>query len=276
MDFLRAGLSKWIAIVSLGLSFVQCPTQAWAGLDDSICAAASAFLAQRGMAASDGLMMFATVNAANAGWTPAPVGSPVVLPSQANQAFLAYFINRPGAPVGAIAARISLKIASLSEKRVNYVDVYRRAIDRGTNSCEPRGLAKIDRQVKVNAYIDFHDPSAGGVNSTLEDFHFKYPREAGCAKTNDRAVVSSFQFEDVMRTEGDNVIARYFPVTGTALAQFKVNHEFSALRSELHYPGSPACIGLFVPLHRSPQASVVINEQGFGTFPTRKNWLIGH
>lgn len=267
-------LSKWTGRVGLALALMQYPSGVSA---DEICDAAKTFLAQRKMPASNGLMMYATERLAKASWIAASAGSPIVVPSQINEVYLAYFTNRPEAPAGAIAARVSLKIAN-ANARTNYVDVYRRAIDRGTNSCEPRGRAEISRQVRLNAYIDFHDPVAGGVNSTLEDFHFKYPREAGCARTNDRAVVSSFQFEDVMRTQGDNVVARYLPFTGTTFAQFKINHEFSALRSELHYrtSGSSACIGLFVPLNRSRQASVVINEQGFGTFPTHQNWLINH
>ncbi len=138
----------------------------------------------------------------------------------------------------------------------------------------------MDRKARVNEYIDYHDPNVGTLSSTLEDFHFKYPQETGCARTNDRSNLASFQFEDVMRTEGDTFIARNFSFTGTAFAvpAFKIKHEFSTLRSELNYRanGSATCVGLFVPFGRSKQAAVVINEQGFGTFPASKSWLIGH
>jgi hypothetical protein len=267
---LRKKFFKWSVV--LGIVFSPLGARA----DNSICISASAFLAQNNMTAQDGTMMVATVNSPRAAWSVASGGSPVVVPSQASQVFLAYFVNRPGASAGAVAARISLKTASASE-RTNDVQVYRRAIDRGTNRCEPRGRAMVDRSVKINEYMDYHDRAGGGVSSTLEDFHFKYPTDTACVKTNNQDSVSSFQFEDVMRTEGDTFVARNLSFVSSAFA-VKINHEFSALRSELHYQrdGSPACIGLFVPLNRSPQASVVINEQGFGSFPARKSWLIGH
>jgi hypothetical protein len=248
------------------------PLAAWSAGDNAICAAASAFLAKSQMPVQDGMVLIASVNPPNVNWFADAIGSRFTLPTQFPAAYLAYFINRPNAPAGAIAARISLQVLSPADK-TNYVNVYRRAIDRGSNRCEPRGRAAIDRTVRVNEYIDYHDPNVGTLSSTLEDFHFKYPQDAGCARTNDPSNVRSFQFEDVTRTQGDTFVARMFPITGTA---FAINHNFSMLRSELHYraDGGVACIGLLVPLGRSPQASVVLSEQGFGSFPVSKTWLI--
>lgn len=260
-------------------SIVGFPASAWSAGDNSICNAASAFLAQNQMPIQDGVLLIANTRSSSANWLTATVGSPFNLPRQFNEAYLAYFLNRPSAPAGAISARISLQVPSAGDK-TNEVDIYRRAINRGANRCEPRGRALVDRKVRVNQYIDYHDPQVGTLSSALEDFHFRYPQETGCVRTSDRANIGSFQFEDVMRTEGDNIIARNLSFGGTAFAipgtTFSIKHQFSALRSELHYraDGSATCVGLFVPLGRSPQASVVINEQGFGTFPARKNWLI--
>jgi len=274
----NASLLRWISSVIFVALIAGHPMTARSASEDTICITASAFLTKNQMSLQDGMLVVATSNSPNAQWSAAPLGSPVALPIQTTAAYLAYFLNRPNVPAGAIAARVSLRVASETDK-TNYVNVYRRAIVRGSNSCERRGRAAIDRQVRVNEYIDYHDPNVGTLSSTLEDFHFKYPQDGGCARTSDRSNIASFQFEDVMRTEGDTFVARNFSFAGTAFAlpEFKIRHEFSMLRSELHYRanGSLTCVGLFVPLGRSPQASVVINEQGFGTFPTSKSWLIG-
>jgi hypothetical protein len=272
---LDAKFLRWISGTVCAASIVGAPVSAWSAAGDSICIAATAYLAQSQIPPQDGMLVVATTNSPTAPWTAATLGFPITLPSQATAAYLAYFLSRPYAPAGAIAARIALQVADSSEK-TNYVNVYRRAINRGSNRCEPRGRATVDRLARVNEYIDYHDPNVGALSSTLEDFHFKYPQEeTACARTNDQANIRSFQFEDVTRTEGDTFIARTFPITGTA---FAITHRFATLRSELHYrvDGTTTCVGLFVPLARSPQASVVINEQGFGTFPVRKSWLIGH
>jgi hypothetical protein len=267
-------LLRWVSGIICGVSFAGLPVTAWSAGDNSICAAASAFLTRNQMPIQDGILMIASASSPSANWSAAPAGFPVTLSNQVTAAYLAYFLNRPNAPAGAVAARISLRVASEAEK-TNYVDVYRRAIDRGSNRCEPRGRAMVDRRVRVNEYMDYHDQNAGALSSTLEDFHFKYPQDVGCARTNDLSNIRSFQFEDVTRTQGDTFIARAFPITGTA---FAITHQFSTLRSELHYRanGDVTCVGLFVPLGRSPQASVVISEQGFGAFPASKSWLIGH
>jgi hypothetical protein len=270
-----AKLFRWISGVVCGASIGGLPISAWSAGDNSICIAASAFLAQNQIPIQDGMVVMAGMNSPRANWSAAPIGTRFTLPNEFTAAYLAYFLNRPNAPAGAISARISLEVATAVEK-TNYVDVYRRAIDRGSDRCEPRGRATVDRRVRVNEYIDYHDPNAGTLSSTLEDFHFKYPLdETNCARTNDSSNIKSFELEDVTRTQGDTLVARNLSFTGTA---FAINHHFSTLRSELHYRanGSMTCVGLFVPLGRSPQASVVINEQGFGNFPASKTWLISH
>jgi hypothetical protein len=262
---LNAKLFRCISRIVCGASIAGLPVSAWSAGDNSICIAASAFLAQNRIPIQDGMLLISGTNSPNANWSASTMGPQLTLPTQFTAAYLAYFLNRPNAPAGAIAARISLQVLSEAEK-TNYVDVYRRAIDRGSNRCEPRGRATVDRRVRVNEYIDYHDPNAGALSSTLDN--------SGCARTNDLSNIRSFQFEDVTRTQGDTFIARTFPITGTA---FAITHHFSTLRSELHYraDGGVTCIGLFVPLGRSPQASVVISEQGFGTFPASNSWLIG-
>ena len=176
---------------------------------------------------------------------------------------------------GAVSARVS--VLGDRKSATNYVDLYRSEIARGTNRCEPRGRpALLERRVRVNEYIDYHDPNVGGLSSTLEDFHFGYPVDPNrCVQTNDPSTVRAFQFNDVTRTQNDTFIARTFPIAGSA---FAVTHDFSIFRSELHYRASVdtagTCVGFVVPLAGYQQANFVINEIGFGALPSPKWWLI--
>ena len=242
-------------------------------LGEAVCNAAVAYLQRERSPIQDGMVLIAGRGSAN--WSVSQIESRTTVPAQFSEAYVAYFLLRAFPETGAVSAKISIEIAQPSDK-TNYVDVYRPAIERGTNSCEPRGRATIDRRVRVNQYIDFHDPNIGMLNSTLEDFHFKYPQDSRCARTNDPSTIRVFQFEGVQKTQGDTFIARTFSITGTA---FAVGHSFSTIRSELHYRPdvgtAGTCVGFSVPLGGSRQASIVINEHGFGGFPSNKRWLIG-
>lgn len=245
-------------------------------LGDQICSAATAFLVKSQMPIQDGMLLISG-RLSNTAWSPAAIESRFLLPPQFPEAYLAYFMSRPFSATGAVSAKVSLEIVKAQNNRTNYVDVYRPAMDPRTNSCERRGRASIERRVRVNEYLDFHDPNVGMLSSTLEDFHFKYPRDDGrCARTNDPSTINAFQFEGVRRTQGDTFIARTFSIVGTA---FAVDHNFAMLRSELHYRtnvnSAGTCVGFKVPLGGSPQASFVLNEHGFGGFPSSKRWFIG-
>lgn len=246
-------------------------------LGDQICSAATAYLAKNQIPIQDGMLLVSGRGLSNATWSSAAIESRFLLPSQSSEAHLAYFMSRPFTVTGAVSAKVSLEIVKGQNNKTNHVDVYRPAIVPGTNSCERRGRASIERRVRVNEYIDYHDPNVGMLSSTLEDFHFKYPQDDGrCARTNNPSNINAFQFEGVRRTQGDTFVARTFSIVGTA---FAIDHNFSILRSELHYranvSSSGTCVGFMIPLGGSPQASFVINEHGFGGFPSSKRWFIG-
>ena len=266
------GCTSVISIASLAAGAVAARP-----LGNQICSAATAYLVKNQMPIQDGMLLVSDRGLSNATWSPAAVESRVVLPAQSSEAYVAYFMSRPFSVTGAVSAKVSLEIVKAQNNKTNYVDVYRPAIDPGTNSCDRRGRASIERRVRVNEYMDYHDPNVGMLSSTLEDFHFKYPRDDGrCARTNDPSTINAFQFEGVRRTQGDTFIARTFSIVGTA---FAIDHNFSMLRSELHYranvDSAGTCVGFMVPLGGAPQASFVINEHGFGAFPSSKRWFIG-
>jgi hypothetical protein len=261
--------------IVIGIASLTTGAVAARPLGDQICSAAAAYLAKSQMPIQDGMLLVSARGSAT--WSPAAIESRFSLPAQSSEAYLAYFMSRSYSATGAVSAKISLEIVKAENDKTNYVDVYRPAIDPGTNSCERRGRASIQRRVRVNEYMDYHDPSVGMLSSTLEDFHFKYPQDDGrCARTNNPSHINAFQFEGVRRTQGDTFIARTFSIVGTA---FAIDHNFSVLRSELHYranvDSAGTCVGFVVPLGASPQASFVINEHGFGGFPSSKRWFIG-
>lgn len=246
-------------------------------LTQQICASATAYLARQHTEIQDSMLLIAG-DLSGTAWSPAPPlffgQSQMPMQPTYDKAYLAYFVKRSIPSAGAISAKISLR--SLAGDKTNGVNVYRPAIARGENRCERRGRAVVDRTIRVNEYIDYHSPVVGGVSSTLEDFHFSYPGENDrCAQTNDQANISTFQFDNVERTQGDTFIARTFPIVGTAYA---IGHNFALLRSELHYRAqvgeAGTCVGFFVPLSNAQQVSLVIHEHGFGFPPIRKAWLI--
>lgn len=252
---------------------------------EGVCAAAVAFLSARQTSLQDrSLLISSNLSARDWTWAPPSLlfgASEFSVRSDADWVYLAYFLVRDASDAGAISAKISV-LTSTEEKPTNYIDLYRPEIKRGTNRCERRGRASIaNRSVRVNQYIDYHDPNVGGVNSDLEDFHFSYPAgDKDCLSTSAVPTLKAFKFDNVERTEGDTFIARNFSFIGTAYA---VGHKFSFLRSELHYRTSAdlngTCIGFAIPLGGAPQASLAIHELGFGTYagvPIRRSWLIHH
>lgn len=251
-----------------------------------ICAAALEYLSQSHSAIQDGMLLASSNNLSN--WVSG--GQPVygslsqaqqpqiLLPNGTDSVNLAYFMTKFFPTSGAVSAKVS--VLTTSNYRTNYVDLHRSRIAAGSDRCERRGRASLRRRVRVNEYIDYHDPRGGGLSSDLEDFHFNYPVGAAqCAGTNDPATINTFLFEGVKPTQGDTFISRNFPVFGTAYA---VEHNFSMLRSELYYRANVdqagTCVGFFVPLNGSQRARFVINEYGFGYGGVNgpKGWLIGH
>ncbi len=243
-------------------------------LGDVICASATSYLASNQIPIRDGLLLFAEGDYPNGNWTQKGYDPKIVVTPQSRQLFLAYYIARRSGSAGAVSAKISRKVERETDK-TNYVDLYRPEIVAGSNSCERRGRSAMERRVRVNQYIDYHN--GDGTSSSLEDFHFRYPQESGeCARTDDPSSRADFQFDGVKRTQGDTFFARNFSFVGTAYA---IDHEFAVLKSELHYrrEATPTgtCVGLAIPIGRSSEASVVINERGFGGFPGGHRILIG-
>jgi hypothetical protein len=235
---------------------------------DAICESAAAYLSRSQIAPQNGSVLVAIGNYWDNGWAPKQYDSTITVPSTVRQVYLAYLINRPYSPAaGAISVKISRLEVEGSNDRSNYVDLHRSEIARDTNSCAPRGRRQRDEQVRVNEYIDYHNGS--GISSTLEGFHFQYPKEDGvCQRTDNLASRRDFQFDGVKPTQGDTFVARNLSLVGTAYA---VGHEFSMLRSELHYRSKAVsqtgtCIGINVPIGRSVKTNVVVTEQGFGGF----------
>src|SRR5262249_54897173 len=140
------------------------------------------------------------------------------------------------------------------------VELYRPAIERGTNRCEPRGKPAVEnRRVEINQYIEYHDRT--GSNDDLEDFHFRYPyNSSGCARTDrPREVAVTFQFPKVEPTTGGPGIAAFIS------SAYAAHHEFSTLRSELHYynrsNGTISCVGFRLPLGGvSRRASILLHD----------------
>jgi hypothetical protein len=249
---------------------------------NKICAAATSYLvAKKIPIGAETLLASATIDGA---WIPLP-HSDTAVGAPPSAVYLAYFFYAPYVynarsteAVGAVSIKISVLRGENTPKTTS-IALYRSAIARGTNRCEPYGRTEIDeRRVRINEYIDHH--AKRGNSSNLESFHFRYPYATSeCART-DRPdeVAATFQFPGVNRTSGDTLIARslgeYF---GQAYA---LNHEFSLLRSELHYyhradTMTPACVGFLVPLSGSEKnASILIHDLSSNFFSDRGSWLI--
>lgn len=179
--------------------------------------------------------------------------------------YVAYVRPRAFEQAGAVSLRIAVP-AGEHGQRTNMVEIYRPAIARGTNRCEPAGRYAVETTVRVNQYIDYHDPATGGASSALEDFHLAYPvHPRGCVRTDRGRLRSTFAFgSDVTRTRGDTLAARHLRFIRPA---FGVTHPYARLRSELHYrPAAQlnvACIGFTIPLSQKP-AAVTVRDHGFG------------
>jgi hypothetical protein len=251
-------------IVVLSLHAVPANAQT---MSDKICAAVQGHLARS--AALSGPTFLAAASLGSRSWQPvsAPVnGASVGAAANVDVLYVAYLRPRPFEEAGAISVRIAVPVGERG-RPTNDVEVYRPAIARGLNRCEPRGRHEIDRTVRLNQYIDYHAEAGGRANSTLEDFHFSYPLyPRSCIRTDRGLLRRTFAFgSDVTRTQGDTVAQRYFRFTTPA---YGVTHKYARLRSELHYrPAaqlSVACIGFTVPLNRNP-ATVTIGDYGFGS-----------
>jgi hypothetical protein len=249
---------------------------------ETICAAAAAYLRQTGTPPQDGMLLATNRITSGSSWKREPdliLGkSEIKVSENIDKVYISYFLSRDTPTAGALSARIALLITDARD-RTNYIDVFRPAIARGYNRCEPRGRVELERRVRVNEYIDYHDPAARGVSSTLEDFHFSYPVGAdgtgSCKRTDDAKTSKSFLFENVSKTKNESLISRLFSITGTAYA---INHDFSILRSELHYRQGAAslatCFGFLVPVGNAQKAQFVINLHGFDDEAVPKTWII--
>ena len=260
-------LSKVLLIGTVSFFACGLPTAGLAGPSDAICQSAAAYMSRNQLVPQNGTVLVAVGNYEK-GWAPTQYGSRITVAPAVQQVFLAYLINRPYSPAsGAVSVKVSREEIEGSNDRSNYVALYRSEIARESNSCEPRGRRERERQVRVNEYIDYHN--GVGISSTLEDFHFRYPKENGdCQRTDNLASRRDFQFDNVQPTKDDTFIARNLSFVGTAYA---VGHKFSMLKTELHYRSKEisqtgSCIGILVPVGRSPKTNVVVTEQGFGGF----------
>ena len=261
----RAIIPAGLAVLSL-VSAAALPARAQT-MSDRICAAAQAHLARSNQLVAPTFLAAASLNSRTWQAISAPVtGASVGAADNVRVLYVAYIRPRSFEEAGAVAVRIAVP-AGEHGKPTNEVEVYRPAIARGTNRCEPVGRYEIDTTVRLNQYIDYHGESGGRANSTLEDFHFSYPvYPRSCVKTDRGALRRTFAFgSDVTRTQGDTLAQRYLRFVGPA---YGVTHKFARLRSELHYrPAAQlnaTCIGFTVPLNRNP-ATVTIGDYGFGS-----------
>ncbi len=278
----RAGKMKTVTLLAI-VGALPFASSAWSQTQSrSICSAALTYLATANRTPRDeGLFVSGSLSARSA-WVPlTQAGSGLAVASRT--AYLAYFFSAPfvGPSSSQAAGAMSIKVSVLRRDeapKARSIEAYRSEIPRGSNRCEPRGRREItNRRVPINEYIDFHERR--GSSSDLEDFHFRYPYGTDqCANTNRPAeVAATFQFPNVRHTTGDTVVARVF---GQYFGQaYAVNHDFSQLRTELHYyraaGSTPACVGFHVPFNGSGnRASILIHDLSSNWFSHRGSWLI--
>lgn len=261
-------MNRWFSLAAGALAAASCPSMAPAQVQtpsERICTAARAYLAKESRPIVGSLTLVAPDLGARK-WTVVDTAG-LTAASNVRRLYVAYF-RAPGfEPAGAISVRTTLRAAD-NESGTNFVELYRPAIDRGLNRCETRGRGEVNASVRLNAYIDYHDPNRGGGNSSLEDFHFSYPTAANsCKRTDDSSGRRNFAFPDVTRTQGDTVLGRYVRFVGPAYA---VNNRYAKLRSELHYRASAQlntlCVGFEIGLNARGEASAAITDHGFGSF----------
>lgn len=274
-----ADFSKWLMnlCVVILLAFAVSDSVAAQTTSEEICSKAMANVAQtrttlpeRTILAAANLSGTWTASRANP-FGPAPLG----VATDVDRLFVAYLRAAPSERPGAVSIRIALK-AGANDRPTNLVELTRTAIPRGINRCEIRGRPAMRRTVRVNQYIDYHN--RGGANSSLEDFHFHYPvNTTGCERTDNTFARQTFAFEDVTPTRGDTLFARWFPTVATAYA---VTHQYSRLRSEMHYrsslkPGA-ICVGFEIFLKGREPVSIAVNEHGFGisTGVIGRSWIV--
>jgi hypothetical protein len=243
-----------------------------------ICSAAQNFLARTHTDIQfDSLLASESLTAATQ-WNAQQQATPGAVSRNGHAVYFAYLFNKrdPDA-AGAVSIKVSV-VATAPQDRTPSIELYRPAIAKGSNRCEPRGRTAIEgRHVRINEYIDYH--SRRGSTSNIEDFHFRYPvGGTNCGRTDEpNAAAESFQFPDVNPTTGDTVASRIF---GSYIGQsYALNHQYSFLKSELHYyhvgNASLACVGFEVPLAGlSNKASILIHDISSNWFSPRGSWLI--
>src|SRR5262249_18717609 len=111
-----------------------------------------------------------------------------------NNIYLAYFFNQAGFErSGAVSIKVSVMESSYN--KATSVELYRPAIGRNTNRCEPTGRRAVENtRVPIKEYVDYH--WRVGSSNDLEDFHFSNPYGTNdCARTDSpQEVAASFQF----------------------------------------------------------------------------------
>ncbi len=245
--------TSWAVMVALFVSSVT-PTIAQPN-SQQVCAAAQQYLAQSGIAiGEEGLFASGAISPGSTWVQVSQFIPPSLAVTRGGNIYLAYFFNRMGSePTGAVSVKVSVYQTENTEK-ANRVELYRSAIERGTNRCESGGRLAFDdkRGVSVKEYVDYHWRQ--GSNDVLETrFHFRYPfrDQYGtnrCARTDQPAeVAATYQFPGTP-SPPNNLFARI--LVGQAYA---FPESFSRLRSELHYynrgNGTISCVGFTVPLN---------------------------
>jgi hypothetical protein len=264
------------------IAFAQ-PTDAQP-LSQLICLSAQSYFGQNPPAAE--VLLASNSISSGAQWVPAssdksPIGQndPAV--------YLAYFFSAPygafSGPGQEAAGAISIKVSVIKEQkaeRTSSIELYRPAIPRGANRCEPSGRRAIEvRRLGINEYIDYH--ARRGNSSNVEDFHFQYPyAKTECARTDrPQAVSDTFQFDAVKPISNDTVAALLFGRFVGVVYALNTN-DFSRLRTELHYYNrtnttTPACVGFQIPLSNLEKtAAIVIHDLSANWYSPRGSWLI--
>jgi hypothetical protein len=267
-----------LLLVFMVLNFV--PAFAAQPISRAICEAVQADMAKRGGSngASQDSLVISRSLAPDSQWTPLSQVGPNSIGADVGTVYLAYVFNTHSfEPAGAVSVKMSVFKEATTDKTKS-IELYRPAIAKGTNRCESRARRAVENlRVPINEYIDYH--SRRGNSSTIEDFHISYPSGAiDCSRT-DRPdeVAGTFQFPDVNPTTGDTLVAR---VIGSYIGQaVALNHDFSSLRSELHYYNrvntQPSCVGFQIPLVGiSKRASIRIHDLSSNWFSDRGTWLI--
>jgi hypothetical protein len=278
---MRPASCALVSLVLAGAIAGSVVTGAAQPLSYRICMAAQEYLARTRTPLGEDMLLWSDSLSKYDVWGQLVRDSTNSVGRDVHTVYLAYLFRGEGfrfEPAGAVSIKMSV-IQAPGTTKTPVIELYRPAIDRGTNRCERRGRPVFEnQQIRINEYIDYHDRR--GSSSTLENFHFRYPFGVnGCAATDQPEVIQTFQFPDVSPTSGDTLISRLFG-SGQAYA---LNHTFSKLRSELHYyqnatAPTPICVGFSIPLNAvSKNASILIHDifaNSGSWYSARGMWLI--